>query len=293
MACQYSRGSCFEARQISRRYSHSSFLCQQKVTKGDLPVSTSLKAKLDRIPAGIKMFWGEFNEVRRLRGAKGDEDRGNPYNPKWTRRELELAKRNKQATFLVGFTAMVFCIPAGSLAILGVLLLEPRYLTPHFWSDDMREEFSLLDYMQKARLQQQVLSQRENVDSATYEIWLNVLHTSSSRAFLQKLGLYHGVFNESLYNVMPMLFAGDFALQLTKLHIEGKFDDVIADDSLLLSEGVQDLTRDELQRACLQRMLCSPALPSAEMRSSLESWLRYDKETKMNVFILLSSLTPR
>jgi hypothetical protein len=241
------------------------------------------------------MFWSEFKEVRRLRGAKGGEDRGNPYNPKWTRRELDLAKRNGQAILLVGLTATVFCIPGGGLAIVGVLLLVPRYLTPHFWSDDMREKFSLLDYAHKARLQQQLKSQRENGDSATppQEIWLNILHTSSSRAFLQKLGLYHGVFNESLYNFMPALFAGDFASQLIKLHVEGKFNDVIADDSLLLSEGVHDLTRDELQRACLQRMICSPALPSAEIKSSLESWLRNDKETKMLVFTLLSSETPR
>jgi len=255
-------------------------------------IFTSMKAKLDRIPIGIKLFWEDFKEVRRLSVAKGNADRGNPNNPRWSRRELDLAKRNQQDLFLVASTGIAFCIPGGGIAILGVLLLKPRYLTTHFWSDEMKEEFILQDYLHKVSLQQKVnMHLRENEYSMLprLAVWANVLHSCESRAYLQKLGLYHRCVKEPLYKILSLILGESYVNQLTKLHVECTFDEIVSDDILLVSESaVKDLNRDELQRACLLRMICSPALTSDELMTNLESWLRTDKKSKLAAFLLLS-----
>jgi len=258
----------------------------------DSSVLTSLKAKLDRIPVGVKLFWEEFKEVRRLRAKKGDEERGSSNNPRWSRRELDLARRNKQDLLKVALTGIVFCIPGGGLAILGVLLLQPRYMTTHFWTDEMREEFILQDYLHKVRLQREVNIQHTSKDifSAPHEIRLNAFRDSESSGYLQNLGLYHSCVNEPLYTVLSKLLDEDYVSDLTKRHIEGKFDEIISDDILLLSENaIKCLTRDELQRACLVRMICSPSLPNDELKSNLQSWLCSDKDSKLASFLLLCS----
>ncbi len=244
-----------------------------------------MKMKLSLISTGIGAYWKDFQDIRRLRILKGHETsgrHGKAYNSQWSRREIDMAKRNKHDTAVVALTALVFAIPGGSVLVLSALIMRPQYLTNHFWSDNMRDEFMLAIYMKRFKFRKEILT---NWDALNFTIdlkfWENIVSDRRSWSCLQSLGLYYGLVNEAFYSQCRMLFNWNFSSHFLKIGLDQKFMEILIDDELLaLESNIKTMRRDELQRACLERMLCPPSCSDSEMVSLLESWINLDENSK-------------
>jgi hypothetical protein len=248
-------------------------------------------AKMKLVSNGIKMFTTEFQEIRALRESKGKEtpgENGAFYNKKWSRREILMARRVSAAKARVALTAVVFTIPGGGFVVVGVLLGWPQYLTSHFWDDKMKEEFKHNEYAHKLRLQ--TAAKLGGRGRRYQNILENPPLEEQQRSFLREIAAYHGVINSYANESASYIFQSMLVSPWVQQRLLEKFQEIIADDALILrdSPSSEELTRDELQEACVERMLCSPKLSDESMRLHLGEWIAMGSSQKKDIFLLNS-----
>jgi hypothetical protein len=274
-----------------RQYSRSSLTYKDNASStGFVSMVRGAIAKMKLVSNGIKTFTMEFKEIRVLREVKGAETPGTNvgtfYNEKWLRKEIIMAKRVSAAKVRVALTAAVFAIPGGGFVVVGVLLGYPQFLTTHFWDDKMKEEFKQSEYANKFHLQTVVKLAGQG--RLSQNILKNPSLDEGQRSILRELAAYHGVINSHLNKSAPFILENMIVSPWIQLRLLEKFEGLLADDILILrdSPNVEELTRDELQEACVERMLCSPNLSNANMRVRLDEWMHMDASQKMEFFLL-------
>eukprot|EP01134_Creolimax_fragrantissima_P002130 CFRG2130T1 len=77
-------------------------------------------------------------------------------------------------------------------------------------------------------------------------------------------------------------------LALLRFQLRTCLRQLSADDVMIMHEGIDSLTVDELQHACAERGMRSMGIPLARLRDQLEQWLKLNKEGVPASLILLS-----
>ena len=238
---------------------------------------------------GIKNFWNEFSRYRALKNEKGRESpgiNGARFNSKWTRRELDLAKRINNDMASICLIALVFIVPGGGFLIAAVLLKFPKYLTSHFWSAEIRDDKVFDDFAAKQAAQANIRLLWNNLESSMVipderGDWLRIFDRKENSCLLRWLGVYYGVVQARLNASIPFIFEGYAASRMIGELVDDRVNEILDDDRLLLEEDdVIALGRWELQRACTDRLLCRPTLSNSEMQAHLESWILLDSSDR-------------
>lgn len=76
---------------------------------------------------------------------------------------------------------------------------------------------------------------------------------------------------------------------MLRFQLRMKIRDLESDDKLILNEGVENLTPDELQQACRERGMRALGIPEIRLRKSLEQWLDLHLNRKIPLSLLILS----
>lgn len=277
-----------------RNYTRSTMVLSNSNSDNDGKVSNAFiafvqdfKVKMALVQSGIKLFYNEFNEVSALRSTKGREmsskDGSKRYNKLWVRKEILMAKRVSEATIRVALAAAIFCFPGGGLLVAGVLLWYPQHLPSYFWNDSMKDIFVYNDYLHRVHLQRVALLEQEK---SKITVMSTSEHRSSHRQALMHLAAYHGVIDTRLLNKAHFVLNSIFGAHLIQISLQSKFADIFTDDSMLSEAAITDLTRNGLQKACVERMLCSPNSSDSHMQAHIKEWVAFNTERKLEMLLL-------
>mmetsp|Transcript_12391 Transcript_12391/g.12010 ORF Transcript_12391/g.12010 Transcript_12391/m.12010 type:complete len:281 (-) Transcript_12391:108-950(-) len=231
---------------------------------------TSIYLKQVRsFPNAFKKLFLETKTVANLRYAKS---LGRPL----TRRECIMVKKNSESLGKVALFAVVQAIPIIGWLPMLVAIAYPRYLlTEHFWNDEQKELFMRQEYMERCKY---ALELRDHIDSlSTITIQFSMFNLGGKFTSLGSLSRRHikllAGANAIHGSYMSHRFTPSFMTQWT---MEKVASFILNDDRLLNTEGIEDLTNEELKEALLQRGFNIPSDFNTDIsihQHALRSWL--------------------
>lgn len=231
-----------------------------------------MKAQLQKLFAQFKIVPTAFKSIYRdsVSSIKA-QYRAEYKGEKLTRREVELIRTNlgeMSRAILLG----VFAAPPiiGYLPLILAFSYPRQLLSKPFWSEEQRNSFFNDEFQERKEATQELQKfikhpsdQAQNSTSFLSSIGSAPISTLSS-AHINTLARANAIFNiPFLYHVIPKPGVTFLLSRRAK--------EIHADDLLLETEGIADLSYTELQIACLRRGF-HPGKPIEELRQTLSSW---------------------
>jgi LETM1-like protein len=231
-----------------------------------------------QLPGGFRKL---FNETRVGLALRSQRSKGETLS----RREEIMLFKNSKALRKLALFAFVQTIPvAGWLPIIIALTYPRELLTSHFWSEDEKESFVMQEYLERCQYAKEMENQLDQRCQPPYQSTSFPNAYSSSSIFLlprTHLKLLAGA-NATHGNIITHRFSPNM---LTCYMMEQKAAFILRDDVFLRTEGLDDMTVDELQEALLLRGY-NPTLNNAEtdlhhFKETLRRWLRAHDSDKL------------
>lgn len=219
-----------------------------------------LLKRIRGIPSGIKSVIQETVETVKIL-------RSNNYTLKnLSRRQYELIRSNKATLQKLSFFLIANIPPiVGSLFAAFWLCYPRQLLTKHFWDENSQSSYLMENYEEKRLFAMQLLSQRGSLVGEKQYCSQEFDNLSADDILI--LSGANGICGATtIYTVLPTFWL--------RRWLRLRANEIAMDDTLLVSEGLGDLSAEELQMALYRRGF-NPTLSSdpQELRQLLQNWL--------------------
>jgi hypothetical protein len=223
-----------------------------------------IAGKLKQIPTGFQKLMFESKDVVVLYTKKITSSANN-----LRRREQELIRRNMESVQkLVVYFFLQLPPIIGILPTIVYLRYPRQLLTRHFWSDEEAKAYMVEEYEERrvhARKLADLIKDHSNLDISMYHLPSH-LNTLPSHYIKTLAGANGIVSTQFILNWSPSF--------LLKMWLRTRAVEISNDDILLAKEGLNELTLEDLQLACLRRGLNpSEADGQDKLKSYLSDWV--------------------
>lgn len=218
-----------------------------------------------QLPAGFKNVFSETRDSLPFRKSRYE---GKPLS---RRQELTL-KKNTEALSKLAVFAVLQTVPVAGWFPIVVALTYPRFLlTHHFWSEEQKTEFMREEYTERCIFTSQL---KDYITHQSSSIRSPFTIGDKSFSSLKNLSPQHvhllACANAVHGNILFQTFTPTF---YTRIKIQDMAAFILRDDILLLSEGIEELSEEELREALLQRGIDHTS-DNNDHKSILNSWLK-------------------
>ncbi|XP_029657199.1 LETM1 domain-containing protein 1 [Octopus sinensis] len=223
----------------------------------------------------------------------------------FSRKELEIYKQYPKDVWKVSPTLIISALPFANYVVFPIAYMYPKwFLSPHFWSDKHKE-----------MIWGEILAKRMNHCSPViYYLGSQCRHMDEENPLKEKLQLAisklkqtHQLTVDEILTLKPLF--EDYPCHINKISIAylrqlamcnglSMRRSKLVDDTLLLHyidlamgrEGIENLSSQDLAKACYDRFLNPVGVPHKEQLSHLCQWLEISKEVDENSLSLLLHL---
>lgn len=243
-----------------------------------------MKSVIQKVTSVTSGFGKVYADCKTLYGLKGKV---------LNRRERELARVTEATVRKVGVLFILQLPPVIGLLPIALALTYPKQiLTSHFWTEEQRKQYREEDWEETIKYAQMsmkdvnsvYLSTKSDVSSAFSADMTELTSDDFGRLRTwQKLFLdtkYHvSIAPEDLKTLSrSLLSSGIDALDnatpvsLVRHWMASRAKEIISDDLLLIKEGINDLSTDEMRLIAMRRGF-SPYQTDVQFKDTIDKWL--------------------